>query len=73
MTRNGVIWKVDELTDWVSSLVYSRKSNGQLRLCLDPKDLKKAIKRYHHRVPTKEQITHKLAGAKYFSKLDAKD
>ena len=30
MTQQGIIKKVDKLTDWVSSLAYSRKSNGQL-------------------------------------------
>ena len=36
-----MIEKVDEPTDWVSSIVFSRKSNGKLRICLDPKDLHK--------------------------------
>ena len=67
-----VITKVTDLTDWVSSLVFSRKSNGQLRLCLDPKDLNKAVKQTYHKVPTMEELTHKLSGAKVFSKLDAR-
>jgi transposase InsO family protein len=73
MKQQGIIRKVDEPTDWVSSLVYSRKSNGSLRVCLDPKDLNKAIKRCHHRSPTLEEITHHLSGASVFSKLDAKN
>ena len=59
-------------TDWVSSIVYSRKSSGQLRICLDPKDLNKAVKRPHYRTHTLDEVTHKLAGAKIFSKLDAR-
>ena len=73
MTQQGIIKKVDEPTDWVSSLVYSRKSNGQLRICLDTKDLNKAIKRNHYRTPTLEEITHNLTGAKFLSKMDAKN
>ena len=73
MVKDRVIKKVEEPTDWVSSLVYSRKRNGQMRICLDPKDLNKAIKRCHHRVPTLEEITHKMAKSKWFSKLDAKN
>ena len=73
MTENGIIRKVAEPTDWVSSIVYVRKSNGKLRLCLDPKDLNKDIMRCHHRTPTLEELTHKLSGAKFFSKLDAKN
>lgn len=73
MEKNGVITKVTEPTDWVNSLVVSRKSNGKLRVCLDPKDLNKAIKRCHHKTPTVEEITYNLGGAKCFSKLDAKN
>ena len=61
-------------TDWVNSLVIREKENERLRLCLDPnKDLNKAIKRERHPIPTLEQITPKLAGAKLFSKLDARN
>ncbi|VDI69620.1 Hypothetical predicted protein [Mytilus galloprovincialis] len=47
------------------------KADGKLRICLDPKDLNRAIKREHFILPRQEEITAKLAGAKYFSKLDA--
>ena len=67
-----VITKITDPTDLVSSLVFSRKSNGQLRVCLDPKDLNKAVKRTYHKVPTMEELTHKLSGAKVFSKIDAR-
>ena len=73
MVENGVIRKVDEPTDWVNSLAYSRKQNGKLRICLDPKDLNMAIKRCHHHTPTLEEITHQFAESQHFSKLDAKN
>ena len=47
------------------------KPNGQIRLCLDSRDLNKAIKRHHHPMPTVDEILAKLGGAKLFSKLDA--
>ena len=72
MVELGVIEKVEEPTDWVSSIVYSRKSNGKLRICLDPKDLNTAIKRPHYPTPTLEEITHKLAGSMISSKLDTR-
>ena len=68
----GVITKVDGPTDWVNSLAFSRKANGGLRVCLDPKDLNRAIKRTYHKTPTLEEITNKLSGATHFSKLDAR-
>ena len=73
MVKDKIIRKVDQPTEWVSSLNYSRKSSGQLRICLDQKDLNKVIKSCHHRTPTLEEITHELSGAKHFSKLDAKN
>ena len=68
--KEGIITPVEEPTDWVSSLAYSRKANGKLRICLDPKDLNAAIKRDHYKTPTVEEITHKLAGSRKFTKLD---
>ena len=71
MEELGVIKKVEETIDLLSSIVFSRKSNGKLRICLAPKDLNTAIKRPHYPTPTLEEITHKLAGLVTFSKLDA--
>lgn len=65
-----IITKVTEPTPWVNSLVIVRKPNGDLRLCLDPKDLNKAILREHYQLPTVEQIFSKLENAQYFSILD---
>ncbi|GFO13988.1 hypothetical protein PoB_004049300 [Plakobranchus ocellatus] len=66
-----VICKVTQPTDWVNSLAFSRKQNGKLRVCFDPKDLNKAIKRTYHKTPTLEEISHTFSGAKFFSKMDA--
>ena len=73
MTRDGVVVKVDEPTDWVNSLVIVEKPRTKrLRLCLDPRDLNTAVKREHYVMPTLDDITSKLAGSKYFSILDAR-
>ncbi|KAL5004373.1 hypothetical protein ScPMuIL_017829 [Solemya velum] len=72
MQNMGVIKRVEEPTEWVSSLAYSKKKDGSLRICLDPKHLNRALKRPHHKIPTLEEINHRFNGAKYFSKLDAK-
>ena len=47
--------------------------DGSLCICLDPRDLNKAIIWEHFKAPTLDEITHKLSGAKVFSKLDVKD
>ena len=71
LVTQGILAKVTEPTDWVNSLVCVTKSNGALRLCLDPKDLNRAIKRPHYFTPILEDILPKLSGARYFSILDA--
>ena len=62
LESNGVITAVEEATDWVNNLVIVEKPNGALRLCLDPRELNKAIKRQHFQIPTLNDITAKLNG-----------
>ena len=54
----------------MSSLTYLKKPNGKLRICVDPKDLNKAIIRENHKAPTLEEIAHVLTEATKFSKVD---
>ena len=67
----GMITCVDEPMDWVSSITYVQKANGELCLCLDPCDLNKAICHDHHKMPTMEEIAHGFAHSCFFTKLDA--
>ena len=60
---------VQKPTYWVSGLVVVEKK-GNLRVCLDPRPLNKAIKREHLHLPTAEEIFSQMSGASYFSKLD---
>ena len=71
LEQQEVIVKVTEPTAWVNSMTYPMKPDGELRPCLDPKDLNKAIMREHYKPPTLDEITHKLSGAQVFSKVDA--
>ena len=45
------------------------KKSGQLRFCLDPKDLNDAIQREHYPLPVIEDVATRLAGAKVFTVL----
>ena len=58
-------------TPWVSSVTFPMKPNGEVRLCLDPSNLNKAIIREHHKPMTVEEIAHKLARATIYTKADA--
>ena len=71
MESKQIICKVTEPTSWVNSLVCVEKPNGKIRICLDPKALNDNIRRPHYPMRSIDDITAKLAGAKYFSVLDA--
>lgn len=71
MEKANIIAKVSTPTEWVNSLVVVEKSN-KLRVCLDPRDLNKAILRPHYPMRTLDDILPHLTGAKYFTKLDAR-
>ena len=45
LETQGVIAQVTTPTRWISSIVAVPKKNGKLRVCLDPKDLNRAILR----------------------------
>ena len=72
MEAKGVIRKVSEHTDWCSSLAFSTKKDGSLRICIDPKKLNDALKRCPHKIPTLEELNTQFSGSTVFSKLDAK-
>ena len=72
LTKQGIITKVEESTPWISNMVAILKPN-KLRLCIDPRDLNKAIKRPKYQMSTLEEILPTLTKAKAFTVLDAKD
>ena len=72
LEKEGIIQKVTDPTDWISSMVIVSKP-GKLRICLDPRDLNRAIQRPKYQMPTVEEILPKLSKAKVFTTLDAKD
>jgi len=73
LENDGIITKQDGPTDWVNSLLVIEKKDGSLRICLDPRDLNKAIKREHYHIPTCEEVLAKLTGKKVFTIIDMKD
>ena len=73
LEQKQVLAKVTTHTDWISSMVAVRKPSGKMRICIDPKDLNQALKRPHYPMPTIDEVLPRLANAKVFSVLDAKD
>jgi len=72
MEANGIIVKVDQPTEWVNNMVVVEKRDGSVRICLDPKELNKAVMREHHHIPTLEDISYKFSGMTVFTIVDMK-
>ena len=71
LTKEGIITEVKEHTEWINSIVPVMKPNGSLRLCLDPKDLNKAIERNQWYSRTIDDILPELAKSKFKTLKDA--
>ena len=59
-----------EPNDWCAPMVPVVKSNGKVRICVELRRLKDAVKRERYMLPNLENVVPKLAGANIFSKLD---
>lgn len=71
METEGVIRPVTEPTEWCSPMVAVRKRSGDVRICVDLKQLNKAVCREHYTLPSLDDVAPKLKNSKLFSKLDA--
>ena len=65
LMKEGIIIDVKEHTEWINLIIPVMKSNGCLRLCLDPKDLNKAIKRNQWYLRMIDDILPELAKSKH--------
>ena len=52
---------------WISNLTAVWKASGkQVRVCLDPRELNKALKQNHYGMPTLDDVLPQLAEANIF-------
>ena len=65
MVKIGAIVPVSEPTEWVSQMVAAKKKDGSLRICTDPRDLNKALKRPHHPMRTVEDVASRCPMPQY--------
>jgi hypothetical protein len=70
--RQGIIEPVDGPTPWVSPLVITPKpkNTDEIRLCIDMRQLNRAILRERHITPNIDDLIHFLNGATDFSEID---
>ena len=83
LVKLGILEEVKEHTDWVNSYVIVEKNSGnyhspnhrikrKLRICLDPRDLNKALERDLYHTHSVDEITAKLQGMIVFTIVDFK-
>ena len=71
LEAQGVVSPIVEPTVWVSHPVIVDKPSGDIRLCIDPRHLNKAVRREHYPTPTVDEVTARMSDAKVYSVLDA--
>ena len=83
LVKLRILEEVKEHTDWVNSYVIMEKDTGshhstnhtikkKLRICLDPRDLNKALEREPYHINSVDEITAKLQGMTVFTIVDFK-
>ena len=70
LKQKDIITDEPEHTPWVSNLVATEKKSGELRVCLDPRPLNKAIMRDPFPPPDMEFIHSSLSGKQIFTVID---
>ncbi|XP_055698689.1 uncharacterized protein K02A2.6-like [Phlebotomus papatasi] len=73
LQKLDIIEPVNEHSDWVSPIVVIPKDNGDIRICVDMRQVNKAIKRENHMMPVLEDFLPRIGRAEIFSRLDIKN
>ena len=66
-------WIRQVKTGRASPIMFVRKKDGKLRLCVDYRALNEITKKDRHPLPLISEALDRLGGARYFMKLDIKD
>jgi hypothetical protein len=57
-------------SEWIANLVPVRKKNGEIRLCVDFRNLNKCSRKDNYPLPKMEHILQKVSGSKVMSFID---
>ena len=68
-----IIESADTPQPWISNIVVRPKSNGNICICLDAREINKALKQGKFPMPTLDSLIDNMSGAKYFSKTDLRN
>lgn len=71
MVTQKIITPVTKPTPAVSPMVVVKRNN-KIRICIDPSEINKNLKRRHYPLNTIEEITARISGSKWFTLLDCR-
>ena len=60
------------MSPWGAPVLFVRKKNGEMRLCVDYRALNQVTKRHSHPLPRIDECLERLSRARYFSTIDLK-
>ena len=69
MYQAGIIAPI-RFFEWISNLVPTRKKTGEIRLCVDLRNLNKVSLKDHYPLPKMDHILKRVMGALRISLLD---
>jgi len=74
LVKTGVIEEVENSGNiqWCAPLVVVRKKTGGIRLAIDYRGLNRHLQRPYFQMPSADDMTMNMSGAKFFSVLDAR-
>ena len=67
--QSGIVVPV-RFSDWISNLVPVRKKTGEIRLCIDFRNLNKVSLKDNYLLPKMDHILQRVVGASKMSLLD---
>lgn len=68
-----IIEQVDGPSSWVSAMVPIIKNDKEIRICLDMRQVNKAVLREKYPLPTMDELLPNLVNCKIFSRLDVRN
>lgn len=68
--KSGIIVPI-RFSDWISNLVHVRKKTGEIRLCIDFRNLNKVSLKDNYPLPKMDHILQQVVGASRMSLLDS--
>lgn len=70
LEEQKIIVRVEERAEWISRMIAVPKGDGDARLCVDMRNANEGIHKEDYPLPTIEDFTVRLRGAKFFSIID---